>query len=828
MRIRDLFRRPSRHPQPHTRRGRAPHPPRLEHLEDRTAPAILFGDHPGLTVSDNGGPVLANAQVRLIFWGTGWDSGIGPMLRTQVENAINALDSSTYFYSPLPGADLSQYRPGAQSRPTVVASLRTNYLSPGTTFTTDDVWHMLQHEYGMTPQYYYVIPDPDSALAGGGTDYHTYWSQGSSREYFGYSRNLAIPSREELTTLYSRVMVGSITDPDGTALQVNPRNPTSWNEIGLGEAEHYTYRVNGVLAQSYWSQADGKFTVPTGQTQNFLVSSSGVLTVNGDQLANPNDTITLDVSGGGVRATLNGEVAQFDPGRISSVVVNAGAGHDSVTVANTLSGVPVTVNTGNGGSTVTVLRNSSPVTVHGGGGLDTVTIGNAGSLAGILAGIDVSNPPAGGYTALTVDTSAYASAYTATLSDTSVSFGGPAITYRPGDLRSLTLLGGSGNDTYRILNTPASGYAGNVVTTINAGSGDDLFYVLGTAAGTTTALNGGDGYDGFILGGDGTGSLAGIAGRVLLDGQGGGGYVWANDAGGVTGRTFTLTGDTLSWGSATVQAATVYTFEVTGAAADNVFRVQSTGGSFTWSLDDFGGNNTLIGPNTPTTWGLVAGASYSSVGANVVFRTDLIQNLTAGAGDHITFGDGAAIAGNLTGGGGVTLDYSAYTTSVVVDLQTGLATGVGGTVSGIGTVIGGSGAPASGGVYNLLIGNGGNVLQGGTGRRNILVAGGSASTLTGGDGEDLLVAGTTAYDTEPGLASWQAIAAYWAGPDDYATRVGNLTSGAGVPLLDATTVTGNGGGNTLTGSGARALIYTDGLDNITGFDPSSQQVAITP
>jgi hypothetical protein len=139
----------------------------------------------------------------------------------------------------------------------------------------------------------------------------------------------------------------------------------------------------------------------------------------------------------------------------------------------------------------------------------------------------------------------------------------------------------------------------------------------------------------------------------------------------------------------------------------------------------------------------------------------------------------------------------------------------------------GNGSP---GAYNLLIGSasGGNTLVGGTGRRSILVAGGGPGTLVGGDQDDLLIGGTTAYDTEPRLASWLQIAAYWAGIDDYATRVANLTSGSGVPLLDATTVTGNGGGNTLSGTGALALLYSDGQDNVYGFDPSSQTVPITP
>jgi hypothetical protein len=160
-----------------------------------------------------------------------------------------------------------------------------------------------------------------------------------------------------------------------------------------------------------------------------------------------------------------------------------------------------------------------------------------------------------------------------------------------------------------------------------------------------------------------------------------------------------------------------------------------------------------------------------------------------------------------------------------VDLQTGQATATGGEAN----IVNVHGANSSGpGLYNLLIGNGGNVLTGGTGRRNLLVAGGAASTLIGGTQEDLLIGGTTTYDTEAGLVSWQAIAAYWAGADPFSTRVNNLENGIGVPLLDGSIVTGNGGGNTMTGSLELALIYTDGADTITNFDPGSQTFPITP
>jgi hypothetical protein len=244
------------------------------------------------------------------------------------------------------------------------------------------------------------------------------------------------------------------------------------------------------------------------------------------------------------------------------------------------------------------------------------------------------------------------------------------------------------------------------------------------------------------------------------------------------------------------------------------------------------GSNTLDTSAYSTAESFTITSSYTGTGTPVG-QFFYIQNLIGAGvgGSYFQFADGASLDGNLVGGGSDTLDYSLYTTSIVVDLQPAVAsaTGVGGSISGFTTVIGASGAPGTPGLYNLLIGSdvGGDTLQGGIGRRNILVAGGGASTLIGGDGEDLLIGGTTAYDTDPALTNWLAIANYWAGTDDFATRSANLQSGNGVPLLDATTVTGNGGGNTFQGNGGTALIYTDALDTVFGFGDTAL-VSIAP
>lgn len=954
-----------------------------EQLEDRTLLSILFGNNPNWTVSDNNGPVLANAQVRLIFWGNGWNSGSGPALRTQLQNAIDTLNTSTYFYSPLPGADLSQYRPGTQSRPTRVASFSTTYLSPGTTFTTQNVIDMLSHEYGMTPGFfYYVVPDPNSTPTGCGcAALHTYWSQGGNREYFGYSRNLATPSIDDLSYLYSHEMVESITDPDGSALQVDPRNPNSWNEISDGEAQNYAYRVNGIWAQSYWSRANGRFTVPTGQSQNFFVSGgapgSRVLTINGDQLGNRNDAITLDVNGG-VRVTLNGEVAQFDAGQIGSVVVNALTGADTITVVNSVGGMPVTINAGADVDTVNVLRNNGPLTIdggggldnvnignagslagiaanilvrnppgggysaltidtsafagsytatisdtavsfggatisyvqsdlrsltlrggsggstynitntpnsgapggmvtsvlgggsvdtmnvlrtggrlviNGGGGLDNVNIGNAGSLAGILAAIDVSNPPGGGYTALTVDTSAFAGTYTATLSDTSISFGGAPINYAAGDLRSLTLRGGTGGSTYNITNTPFSGFGGGMVTSVLGGGGVDTMNVLRT--GSRLVINGGGGLDNVNVGN--AGSLTGILAAIDVSNPPGGGYtaLTINNQADAVGRTISVSSSAVSFGGVPINfvQGDMRALTVNAGTGADTFNVPSTpissapGGMVTTLNGGDGVDLFNIGVGQLA--GIMArvhldgqaggGTAVVSDAANATAREDYRWNgsallwsgttleaanlssllLLAGLGDDVVaILPGAGVPFSYNGSGGANaLDYSGYNTDVYVNFNTGVATGTV-AITNMQYVLGGPG-------NDLLVGAGNNVLAGGPGR-DVLIGGAAPSVLFGDFfedlGDDIVIAGSTIYDTND--AALLAIRDYWAGGDDYDTRVANLTTGTGVPLLDASTITYNGGPNLLLGGGGRDLFFINpGIDVL--IDPEDGEVVIS-
>ena len=108
--------------------------------------------------------------------------------------------------------------------------------------------------------------------------------------------------------------------------------------------------------------------------------------------------------------------------------------------------------------------------------------------------------------------------------------------------------------------------------------------------------------------------------------------------------------------------------------------------------------------------------SNTIVSSDSATSVDSIQNIIGGSGNNtFAFADGAVFGGTIDGGSGVTsggnntLDYSAYTTGVTVDLSQGTATGTNG-ISDFNTVIGGSGDDVltAGSDGDTLIGNAGN------------------------------------------------------------------------------------------------------------------------
>jgi hypothetical protein len=757
----------------------------LEFLENRIVPTIMWSNAGSSPVVDYGGPVITHADVDLVFWGPGWSNA--QALKTNVINSVTKILNSSYL------SGLSQYRGIGNAQLLRTDDVTNTKPAAHTTASQYDALVQASINSGILPItpnvdsqiLYMVIPQPGTSdpveFLGGA---HGSDASNFGRFHFGWAENIS--NLDDITYFFSHELTEAVTDPE-VNYHFGFWVPGTNDEICDGEAQHYSYRVNGVLVQSSLSQRDHAYDVYDGTTQKFILNSNRVLTVNGDQKSNTDDTITIDQRSGGYRVVLNDEVAQFDAidfytgvPDVSSILVTTGAGTDTVNIEKTVSGSSVAVSLGVGNATVNLSPTAKAlntlagaITVKGGSGADSLNLFDQG----------------------------LRSSQTYTVTDTTMTRSG----------------------------IPRLAYSKLTNVTINTTNSTDMITVQSAPAGTTLAIHGGSGSNTltdqaagsiWTITGSNSGSLSGdkIAGVVTFDnvqtlvGGNNNSFVF-HDGAAESGSIRSGSGSSLDYSACTtdvqvnLQAATATDVGGTFAGIQNV-----TGGS---------GRNTLMGMNTVNVWN-VTGMDKGSLGSTTVTFISF-QNLIGGtATNTFMFSDGAGISGNLDGGGGGSLDYSAYSTSVIVDLQTGSATGVGGSLVHVQNVTAGTGCGS--GVYNILVGNGGNVLTGGPGRRNLLIAGSSASTLQGGDDDDILIGGTTAYDKD--LASLLALMDYWsASSDDYATRVGNLLAGNGVPLLDPTTVTSNGGGNTITGGPGLNLYYGNDTDN-ADFDPTSPAIFI--
>jgi ELWxxDGT repeat protein len=268
---------------------------------------------------------------------------------------------------------------------------------------------------------------------------------------------------------------------------------------------------------------------------------------------------------------------------------------------------------------------------------------------------------------------------------------------------------------------------------------------------------------------------------------------------------------------------TTYTINDTGTTAD-AFTLGTDYVTFikTTFISQSPGAWTVNGNNAADTYTIAGPANASINGGTANDSFKFISTVQAPYGTI-----NGSLTGTINGGGGTnTLDYSKYTTSVIVDLPLGSATGVTGGISNIQNVTGSQ----NGG--DILVGDqNANVLKANKGH-NILIGGsGGGDTLTSG-GADILIAGSTIYDSN--LAALQFILNEWksSSPATYLTTINNIKTSATDPL-SAAQVSDSGSpdhADTLNGKGAASSDWffahqsggTNPNDTITGQGSGDQ------
>jgi hypothetical protein len=553
--------------------------------------------------------------------------------------------------------------------------------------------------------------------------------------------------------------------------------------------------------------------VPT--VQSFPVMN-GVLTVNGDQLTLPtNDIIAVDTTPtGGVSVTLNNETVTFDPGKVSSIVINPGGsfnGHNFVDIRAT--DVPVTIN------------DCDP---RG----DIVHIGKNSRLQGIAAPITLQNESP--WTSLTVDDVADPAYQSIDISANDVQVCGiPDIVFNGDALYQLTVAAGGPRATMR-------GSIGNFIDIRGIASNEPLVprqpprVSTPVPNGTSVTVDTGFGNNLIFARWD----LDAFRGWLNINGQGLSNRFSIDDSLNAGAHNYDLESGSFSRSG----MPNFWTFHgidylyLTGAEGPNTFTV----GSVPWNVQTFisGGisnANTLAGPTGTVDWS-ISGPNSGSLalnGAAADVHFTNIQNLRGSTGvDTFQFATGGVVNSIDGGGGGDWLDYSTSGNAPVsVNLATGQATGVQGSIANIRNVLGDNGNDV------LVGGAGGNILIGGEGSNtliggadgNLLIGGfGQANTLTAGTFGDILIGGWTDFDSSSDAhrAALQSILNEWRF-DDPLLRIPRLITGGqglnGNNLLNIITVHHNLAADTLiAGVGLDWFFVQSGVDIVTGLKMNDQ------
>jgi hypothetical protein len=236
-----------------------------------------------VTVTDNGGPVLTNVEVVVIFWGSYWASTSPP-----------PTVSSDTFYECFTGivtgpymTGMKQYR-GVGPGTMLGKFVNTTPPDPGNPYTNAEVVTMITTYLQNNPsvpaplaghnRFYAVVTPPTLSNSAGGEGEHLNFTYNGVQAFYAWitddGNGLTEPSSNGVVNTFSHELAEACTDPLLTSFL------TSGGDGGdeIGDAcnnEYAIVQMNGVTCnvQTYWSAADNACIIPLGAL-SFLVNKN--------------------------------------------------------------------------------------------------------------------------------------------------------------------------------------------------------------------------------------------------------------------------------------------------------------------------------------------------------------------------------------------------------------------------------------------------------------------------------------------------------------------------------------------------------------------------
>jgi hypothetical protein len=483
--------------------------PGVECLEDRTLLTVAFQPVWGPeTATDNGGSKMSSPPVYLLFWGSYWNSAQGKADSSSITSKAQALLGSQYF------SGLTQY--GSDGKASF-GGTGFDYSNPSASFNDGDLRDEVDNFWGNgLPESDGVLPIYVVITQKGATDTNCPSAAGchmlkDDNDWLVDDDQMPLAwvglqgSVDSTTSVLSHELVESMSDLDpNSGINVTPG--ANWGKTGLpggseiGDNEpdgvRYTYRLGGpggVKVQAYWSQQDGTYIVPDGNTQQVVLNpiwngtsftGTYTLTVVGDQAGHINDNLQISTSStGGIQLTLNGEVFTFDKGRITAITVGLRGGTNFIDIEKTPAGVPTTVNLGNGKDLVFLSGLAANLNNIGG----KVTLQGGDGKAQVIARDQAAPQPRSAY----MD------------SQVLQGMGSLYLNYGNANLKDLVILGGQFGNSYTVADTPSTPVV-STRTILYSGAGADSVYVAATHG--PLNIDGVDGMDRVFIGSSLTGS----------------------------------------------------------------------------------------------------------------------------------------------------------------------------------------------------------------------------------------------------------------------------------------------------------------------------------
>ena len=537
-------------------------------------------------------------------------------------------------------------------------------------------------------------------------------------------------------------------------------------------------------------------------------ATNGGLTINGIAGA---DTVAiggLAPASGGTLSGIAGPITLANlSGSTALIVDDSGdtTARTSVVTKNSITGLapfPITYSNlssltvrtpAAGGSSTNVQSTSVPTTIIGnspvGGPDDTALVGLGGSVSGIAAALNFSSTT--GFTSITVDDSADTAAETVIVTDHSISGIAPGlISYVQNRSRAVTINSGKGGNTFNVTSTGS-----RPTLTINTGTGSVQVNI-----------------------GDATNTLNSILGNVSVVKGTGSATLKINDQGSSANHAYTLGANSFGRSdTGTISFPGVNSILVNGGLGNDTYLLAATP-TVNISLNDYGGVDTLAGPNVANLWTIATIFGKNIVVIGGLFAINIDSLLGGAAADTFKFAQGGNFSGSINGGGGTnTVDESAYTTATTVNLATSSVSGVAGGFNSIQTFIGGVSSanlvtgPAAAATYNLTALNAFNVngvtftgipnITGGAAENSFVLGNGAglSGSLNGGGGTNWLDYSAYSTDISVNLANGTATG--------FGGNINNIYNVRG-SALGTDNLTGNSKGNILIGGG--------GTNTITG------------